>query len=658
MSENAMAIDYVMEKASGPHFSGLRFDGILSSPPPSSSPGPSTNLAADPHAAKQPFVIGVSGGTASGKTTVCDMIIQQLHDHRVVLVNQDSFYRGLTPEESERVHEYNFDHPDAFDTEQLLDCIQKLKNGQSVQVPIYDFKTHRRKSDSFRQVNASDVIILEGILVFHDQHVRNLMNIKIFVDTDADVRLARRIRRDTVERGRDINSVLEMYAKFVKPAFDDFVHPSKKYADVIIPQGGENHVAIDLIVQHIRTKLGQHDLCKIYPNVYIIQSTFQIRGMHTLIRDREISKHDFIFYSDRLIRLVVEHGLGHLPFTEKQIITPTGSVYTGVDFCKKLCGVSIVRSGESMENALRACCKGIKIGKILIHRVGDNGKQLIYEKLPKDISERHVLLLDPVLATGNSANQAIELLIQKGVPEAHIIFLNLISAPEGIHCVSQRFPSLKIVTSEIDVALNEEFRVIPGMDILRPANSISLLAHIRSMVHRSASVQHSGFLFFETTKLGFCSADLNVGCKETERKALLELKAGLTDPSDRLLSWVGEDCCQWSGIGCNNVTGRVTKLNLRNEFSDGEDGTVHAFGGEINPSLLVLNDLIHLDLSMNNFEGVQIPSFIGSLEKLEYLNLSSASFGGVIPHNLGNLSRLLSLDLSYYTFEPVANEIC
>ncbi|KAM1130014.1 hypothetical protein ACFX19_045421 [Malus domestica] len=658
MSENAMAIDYVMEKASGPHFSGLRFDGILSSPPPSSSPGPSTNLAADPHAAKQPFVIGVSGGTASGKTTVCDMIIQQLHDHRVVLVNQDSFYRGLTPEESERVHEYNFDHPDAFDTEQLLDCIQKLKNGQSVQVPIYDFKTHRRKSDSFRQVNASDVIILEGILVFHDQHVRNLMNIKIFVDTDADVRLARRIRRDTVERGRDINSVLEMYAKFVKPAFDDFVHPSKKYADVIIPQGGENHVAIDLIVQHIRTKLGQHDLCKIYPNVYIIQSTFQIRGMHTLIRDREISKHDFIFYSDRLIRLVVEHGLGHLPFTEKQIITPTGSVYTGVDFCKKLCGVSIVRSGESMENALRACCKGIKIGKILIHRVGDNGKQLIYEKLPKDISERHVLLLDPVLATGNSANQAIELLIQKGVPEAHIIFLNLISAPEGIHCVSQRFPSLKIVTSEIDVALNEEFRVIPGMDILRPANSISLLAHIRSMVHRSASVQHSGFLFFETTKLGFCSADLNVGCKETERKALLELKAGLTDPSDRLLSWVGEDCCQWSGIGCNNVTGRVTKLNLRNEFSDGEDGTVHAFGGEINPSLLVLNDLIHLDLSMNNFEGVQIPSFIGSLEKLEYLNLSSASFGGVIPHSLGNLSRLLSLDLSYYTFEPVANEIC
>ncbi|THG14030.1 hypothetical protein TEA_007105 [Camellia sinensis var. sinensis] len=534
MPEQTTPIDIVMEAASGPHFSGLRLDGLLSSPSSGRSPAlplssSSSSTLADSNGPKQPFVIGVSGGTASGKTTVCDMIIQQLHDHRVVLVNQgcydihrqkqksvtlsllagnlvryenlfcnafaimleyqvsrcfeqlmligafkDSFYRGLTAEEAKRVHEYNFDHPDAFDTEQFLECIEKLRCTQSVQVPIYDFKNHRRCSESFRQVNASDVIILEGILVFHDPRVRNLMNMKIFVDTDADVRLARRIRRDTVERGRDINSVLEqaspftylnifLYAKFVKPAFDDFVLPSKKYADVIIPRGGDNHVAIDLIVQHIRTKLGQHDLCKIYPNVYVIQSTFQIRGMHTLIRDCGISKHDFVFYSDRLIRLVVEHGLGHLPFTEKQVVTPTGSMYTGVDFCKKLCGVSIIRSGESMENAMRACCKGIKIGKILIHRDGDNGKQLIYEKLPKDISERHVLLLDPVLATGNSANQAIELLIQKGVPESHIIFLNLISAPEGIHCVCKRFPSLKIVTSEIDVALNEEFRVIPGM---------------------------------------------------------------------------------------------------------------------------------------------------------------------------------------------------
>ncbi|GJN15644.1 hypothetical protein PR202_gb02578 [Eleusine coracana subsp. coracana] len=324
--------------------------------------------------------------------------ISLVQDMTLCLHHIDSFYRGLTEEQSVHVQDYNFDHPDAFDTDQLLECMGKLKSGQSVNIPIYDFKNHRRCSESFRKVNVSDVIILEGILVFHDQRVRDLMDMKIFVDTDADVRLVRRIRRDTIERGRDVTSVLE-----------------------------------------------------------------QIRGMHTLIRDRDITTPDFVFYSDRLIRLVVEHGLGHLPFTEKQVVTPTGSTYTGVDFCKKLCGVSIVRSGESMENALRACCKGIKIGKILIHRVGDDGQQLIYHKLPMDIAERHVLLMDPVLGTGNSAIQAIELLIRKGVPEDRIIFLNLISVPEGVHCVCKRFPRLKIITSEIDAGLNEEYRVIPGL---------------------------------------------------------------------------------------------------------------------------------------------------------------------------------------------------
>ncbi|KAK7371887.1 hypothetical protein VNO80_05253 [Phaseolus coccineus] len=451
------AVD-LMEFSSEVHFSGVYMNDIEQRNAGTEQP---TTSATDMN--KQPFVIGVAGGAASGKTSVCDMIIQQLHDQRVVLVNQDSFYHNLTEEELLRVQDYNFDHPEAFDTEHLLRVMDKLKCGQAVDIPKYDFKGCKSGVFPARRVNLADVIILEGILVFHDPRVRALMNMKIFVDTDADIRLARRIKRDTADNARDIGAVLDQYSKFVKPAFDDFILPTKKYADIIIPRGRDNHVAIDLIVQHIRTKLGQHDLCKIYPNLYVIQSTFQIRGMHTLIRDSQTTKHDFIFYSDRLIRLVVEHGLGHLPFTEKQVITPTGSVYSGVDFCKRLCGVSIIRSGESMENALRACCKGIKIGKILIHREGDNGQQLIYEKLPKDISDRHVLLLDPILGTGNSAVQAISLLLKKGVPESNIIFLNLISAPQGVHEVCKSFPRIKIVTSDIDIGLNEDFRVIPGM---------------------------------------------------------------------------------------------------------------------------------------------------------------------------------------------------
>nr|KAJ0186140.1 hypothetical protein LSAT_V11C900491690 [Lactuca sativa] len=420
-------VEYLIEASSGAHFSGFHMNGMQARNSQLQEGQATTSVTENVH--KQPFIIGVAGGAASGKTTVCDMIIEQLHDQRVVLVNQ-----------------------------KLLSVVEMLKQWKAVDIPKYDFRSY--KNNISRRVNPSDVIILEGILIFHDPRVRDLMNMKIFVDTDADVRLARRIRRDTGEKGRDIGMVLD---QFVKPAFDDFILPTKKYADIIIPRGGDNHVAIDLIVQHIRTKLGQHDLCKIYPNLYVIHSTFQIRGMHTLIRDAQTTKHDFVFYADRLIRLVVEHGLGHLPFTEKQVITPTGSVYTGVDFCKRLCGVSVIRSGESMENALRACCKGIKIGKILIHREGDNGQQLIYEKLPQDISDRHVLLLDPILGTGNSAVQAISLLLKKGVPEANIIFLNLISAPQGVHVVCKQFPRIKIVTSEIETGLNDEFRVLPGM---------------------------------------------------------------------------------------------------------------------------------------------------------------------------------------------------
>ncbi|CAH9122647.1 unnamed protein product [Cuscuta epithymum] len=411
---------------------------------------------------KVPFIIGVAGGTASGKTEVCSTIISEFHNQRVVLINQESFYLPLDNDQLERVHEYNFDHPDAFDLELLLSCLETLRSGQPITVPNYDLRRHKSLVP-MRVVQPSDVIILEGILVLHDPRIRNLMNMKIFVDTDSDVRLTRRIQRDTLEWGRNVRSVLDQYDKFVKPGFEEFILPTKKYADIIIPRGAENSVAIDLILQHIRTKLGQNELCKIYPNVFVINSTFQIRGMHTLIRDAKTAKHDFVFYADRLIRLVVEHGLGHLPFTEKQVTTPTGSVYSGVDFCRSLCGVSVIRSGESMENALRACCKGIKIGKILIHGEGKSGRQLIYEKLPSDIASRHVFLLDPVLASGNSAVKAISVLLSRGVAECNIIFLNLISAPQGLREVCEKFSRVKIVTSEIDRSLNKDLHVTPGM---------------------------------------------------------------------------------------------------------------------------------------------------------------------------------------------------
>jgi len=208
-----------------------------------------------------PFIIGVSGGTASGKTSVCNLIIKELssnekHQHRVALISQDCFYKSLDEETLRNVKEYNFDHPDSFDWDLMSQTIRDLRDGKPIKVPVYDFVTHSRKADVHStSVYNADVVVVEGILAFYQPDIRELMHMKIFVDTDADTRLARRILRDIEERGRDLKGVLNQYQKFVKPSFDEYILPTKKYADVIIPRGADNKVAINLIVQHIKSKL-------------------------------------------------------------------------------------------------------------------------------------------------------------------------------------------------------------------------------------------------------------------------------------------------------------------------------------------------------------------------------------------------------------------
>lgn len=277
-----------------------------------------------------------------------------------------------------------------------------------------------------------------------------------------------------------------------------------KYADIIIPRGLDNTAAIDVVSKHVFRQLnergmmflknqlaemgGQVDVNKPLPtNLKLLNPTTQIRSMHTIIRNKNTSRHDFIFYADRLSRLVIERGLDELPYRDTETITPLNLPYKGSELVEKMCGVSIVRAGATMEKALRTVINELPIGKILIQTDQRTGEPTLnYCKLPSDISQRYVILTDATLATGENdggnesareietddpyngllgaaALMAIRVLLEHLVPEDRIIFLCLIAAPPGIHTISNAFPKVRIVTSAVDAKLNELFHILPGI---------------------------------------------------------------------------------------------------------------------------------------------------------------------------------------------------
>lgn len=201
-----------------------------------------------------PLVIGIAGGSGSGKTTVAQEILKRVGPERIAYLEQDSYYKDLTRQTSTQHAEINFDHPDAVETELLIEHIATLRDLKPVAVPIYDFSTDRRTTETFT-VEPRGVILVEGILIFVDPSLRKMFDVKIFVDTDSDLRFIRRLYRDITERGRSTESVIKQYQATVRPMHLEFVEPSKRYADVIIPEGGYNTAALDMVVARIETLL-------------------------------------------------------------------------------------------------------------------------------------------------------------------------------------------------------------------------------------------------------------------------------------------------------------------------------------------------------------------------------------------------------------------
>jgi uridine kinase len=205
--------------------------------------------------AQKPLLIGIAGGTGSGKSTVARKIAEGLPAESVAVIDHDSYYRDRSDLSFEARSRLNFDHPEALDNDLLVTHLQALREGHAVDVPIYDFKVHARL-DERRRVVPTRIVIVEGILVFVEERVRRQLDVKIFVDTDADIRVFRRIRRDLEQRGRSFQQVREQYYATVRPMHLQFVEPSKRWADLIVPEGGDNHIAIDLILGKLRHVLG------------------------------------------------------------------------------------------------------------------------------------------------------------------------------------------------------------------------------------------------------------------------------------------------------------------------------------------------------------------------------------------------------------------
>lgn len=206
---------------------------------------------------KKPIFIGISGGTGSGKTTIVKRIYSEVPEDSISIIEHDSYYKDQSHLTYEDRCKTNYDHPFAFDTDLFVEHIISLKNGHFIEKPIYDYEIHNRKKETII-VEPKEIIIVEGLLVFYEEKIREQLDIKIFVDTDADIRIMRRILRDMKERGRTLDSIIAQYINTVRPAHEQFIEPSKKYADIIVTEGGNNLVAVDLMVTKIKSLLEEN----------------------------------------------------------------------------------------------------------------------------------------------------------------------------------------------------------------------------------------------------------------------------------------------------------------------------------------------------------------------------------------------------------------
>jgi uridine kinase len=388
---------------------------------------------------------------------------------------QDSFYKELTPEQMTAAHnnDYDFDAPDSIDMELMCSTLQKLKEGQRIQVPCYDFSKHARDPKKNEMLYGSNVVIVEGLFAIREP-IASLLDVKVFVDDPEDVRLERRLKRDVEERGRDREGCLKQYHRYVKPSFDKYIQPTLCTADIVVPRGVNNTIAMGLLLDHVRKQMADREIGirktlsaktitgALPDTVSVMEQTPQVVGMHTIIRNADVSREDFVFYSERLMRVLMEHANSFLPYST-DVVRREGALFRAAKrLSKPVVGVSVLTSGLCMESTFRSVHMSANVGKILIQtNPRSEEPELHYCKLP-ELDGRACMLLDAQIVTGAAAMMAVRVLLDHGANEEDIIFVTLVSSPLGAQSLAEAFPKIRIVAAAVDERTEGDWTV-PGI---------------------------------------------------------------------------------------------------------------------------------------------------------------------------------------------------
>ncbi|KAI0854067.1 uridine kinase [Daldinia vernicosa] len=408
-------------------------------------------------------IIGIAGSSGSGKSTLSHAIVSELNLPWVVILSMDSYYKPLNPEASRKafLNEYDFDSPEAIDFDALVQTLQDLKAGKRTEIPIYSFEKHQRLKET-TTIYSPHVLVLEGIFALYDQRVMDLMDMRVYCEADADTCLSRRILRDVKDRGRTVEGCIKQWFGFVKPNYEKYVLPQRNNADIIVPRGIENRVAMAMVTQYIERKLLEKSTrhraalrsleagCESEPlsdRVIVLKETPQLKAMNTIVQDIDTSSEDFIFYFDRFSCLLIEEALNNAHFKELAVETPSGRLYHGLTPKGEVSAVIVLRGGAAFEAGLRRVIPDGRTGRLLIQSNVRTGEpELHYLKLPKDINAHDtVLLLDAQMSSGGSALMAVQVLVDHGVPQDRIVFATYSAGYVGVYRLTKVFPEVTVV---------------------------------------------------------------------------------------------------------------------------------------------------------------------------------------------------------------------